>query len=301
MARPLRQDEPGLFYHVMARGNNGDPLFLCDADYQDYLDALVRTMRLFGIEIHGYTLMTNHLHLLLRALNTTLSDSMERLQGWYARRFNWRHGRRGHVFQDRFLSKVVSRLRYLGNLAAYFANNPVNAGLCEHPAAYRYSGYRHYFGRPDGILTRTVIPALFPGGHRQFEAFVTRHEPVDCDAVGWPLAPEWYADLDEMLGAPPAPPQPRSDLVVRVVAESQNIAPLVLVRSHRDRNLGRVKELAALALRDSTTLSLRDIAGALGYESVQAASRAIAKARKRTSEVEVAALLRRIREQSLSG
>lgn len=272
------------------------PLFLNAIDYQDYLDALARTMSVFAIEVHGYTLMTNHLHLLLRPLREALSDGMERLLGWYSRRFNWRHGRHGHLFQDRFLSKVVGSIRYLKNLVAYFGNNPVKAGLCRHPEQYPHGSFGQYFERPKPFLQVDVVQALFPGGKDELRSFTAGQIGIESDSMGWALAPEWYEDVDAALTAPPAPIEPPSDLVVRMVAESRSIDPEVLKRAHKNRQIGPVKGLAALVLRDSTSLSLAEIAQATGFVSTEGVCRAISVARERANPEEVGRLLQAIRQ-----
>lgn len=47
MARPLRLEFPGALYHVMARGNAREPIFLDDSDRQSFLDGLSRVCERF--------------------------------------------------------------------------------------------------------------------------------------------------------------------------------------------------------------------------------------------------------------
>jgi REP element-mobilizing transposase RayT len=73
---------------------------------------------------------TNY-HLVLAATRPRLSDGMRRLNGDYARRFNKRHGRRGHLFDERFSSFAVEDERHLEAAIHYVLQNPVRAGLCD--------------------------------------------------------------------------------------------------------------------------------------------------------------------------
>jgi len=74
--------------------------------------------------------MGTHYHLVLAASRERLSHGMRRLNGAYARRFNKRHGRRGHLFDERFASFAIEDDRHLGAAIDYVLQNPVKAGLC---------------------------------------------------------------------------------------------------------------------------------------------------------------------------
>ena len=65
MARPLRIEDPGAVYHVMARGNRGRALFRDDHDRQRFLATLAEACEKTGWRIHAYVLMGNHYHLLV--------------------------------------------------------------------------------------------------------------------------------------------------------------------------------------------------------------------------------------------
>jgi hypothetical protein len=64
------------------------------------------------------------------------------LNGVYAQRFNRRHGRRGHLFGDRFWASVVEDDHDV-RAARYILLNPVRAGLCELPEEWRWSWSRY--------------------------------------------------------------------------------------------------------------------------------------------------------------
>jgi putative transposase len=85
--------------------------------------------------------MGNHYHLLVETPRANLSVGMRQLNGLYARRFNARHGRCGHVFQARYRSILIQKETHLLAVVRYIALNPVRAGLCAHPSAHRWSSY----------------------------------------------------------------------------------------------------------------------------------------------------------------
>src|SRR5215203_1635969 len=98
MPRPPRSFEPGGFYHVTARGNNGRVIVTDDEDRTAFVTLLARIPVRFGINIHAWCLMTNHYHLVIETPSGQVSRAVQYLNSSHARRFNRRHGREGHSF-----------------------------------------------------------------------------------------------------------------------------------------------------------------------------------------------------------
>ena len=130
MPRKLREEEPGAFVHVFARGNNRQRIFLGDEDRELYLTGLAHVVRRQEWSCLAYCLMHNHVHLLVQTPKPNLGAGMQRLHGMYAQEFNKRHRRCGHLFQGRFGGKRVKTDAQLMQTARYIALNPVEAGLC---------------------------------------------------------------------------------------------------------------------------------------------------------------------------
>ena len=118
------------YFHATARAVFGTALFENDLDRIDFLQLLGSTAALLEWRCHAHCLMGTHYHLVLEATQARLSEGMRRLNGSYARRFNKRHGRRGHLFDERFASWVIRDERHLEAAIAYVLENPVRAGLC---------------------------------------------------------------------------------------------------------------------------------------------------------------------------
>ncbi len=158
MARPPREDYPGARHHVMNRGRNHELIFLDDGDAITFLDAVGDTVERFEIEIHAYSLMPNHYHLLVRSRRGNISDAMKHLGAVYTQEFNRRHPHDGALFRGRFKSQVIEYEAYLIYVLAYIHLNPLRAGLITRLDGLRgWTSPRRYLGRtsePEWLVTK---------------------------------------------------------------------------------------------------------------------------------------------------
>lgn len=150
MSHAPRLDEPGALHHIWARGVARCDIYLDDVDRERFLEIVALVLR----EAHGrclaWALMSNHYHLLLETGRDALPRVMQRINQRYATWFNRRHGRVGHLFQDRFGSDRVGDDRHLATLVAYIHLNPVRAGIVpdvDALAAYPWTGHAALAGR----------------------------------------------------------------------------------------------------------------------------------------------------------
>lgn len=165
MARAV--SESGI-YHVVSRGSGRQLIFEDDADRMSFITTLGESARRAGVDILGWCLMPNHVHLILLDCEQSLSDVMQRVLTSYARRFNWRTGHVGHVFQGRFSSAPIEGERYLLAAVRYLHLNPERAGICS-AEQYDWSSYREYAGgvpRVEVADTSLVLEML--GGQSGF-------------------------------------------------------------------------------------------------------------------------------------
>jgi len=110
MARPLRIERIGCWYHLTARGNERRDIFRDDKDRRHFLELLEEVVSMFAVRLHAYVLMSNHYHLLVEITEANLSRAIHWLNVSYTVWFNRRHGRSGHLLQGRFKSVVVERV-----------------------------------------------------------------------------------------------------------------------------------------------------------------------------------------------
>ena len=120
----------GLF-HVYSRGVCETVVFKTDDDRRLFLALLESCERRESWVCHAYCLMTTHYHLVLETRREALSRGLCVLNGTYARRFNRRHARFGHLFADRFGTRVIASEARVSEPCAYVLLNPVKARLCD--------------------------------------------------------------------------------------------------------------------------------------------------------------------------
>jgi putative transposase len=163
MARPPRFTAPGAIYHVTSRGNRKGDIFNDVRDRMRFLQLLGQNVERLQWRCHGYCLMTNHYHLLVETPCADISAGMHRLNGIYAKWFNWRHGFEGHLFERRFRGIVVEGDAHFLEASRYIVLNPVRAGLRPGPQNWRWSSHAEIIGERDrsGFLTIAYLLSLF--------------------------------------------------------------------------------------------------------------------------------------------
>jgi len=220
MARHPRIHAPGLLYHLMARGNNGQKIFPGEDDYRIFVELLVKTRERHAFRLYAFCLMPNHIHLLAEVEDVPTARIMQGLLTAYARTFNRRHGHRGHVFEGRYKAIVCDKESYLLELTRYIHLNPVRARLVKRPEDWPWSGHRSYLGTGHSCLVDAgPVMGIFQNPKR-YAAFVR-------EGRGVAYVPEWHpGEGSPYLG---------NDGFVRRVS-----TPL------RDRTAGRRQSLDAL-------------------------------------------------------
>lgn len=161
MPRTMRQKSSTGIYHVLTRGVNQQRIFEDDEDFSSYLEILARVKREAPFTLFAYCLMSNHVHLLLREEDVPLSRVIQRIGVSYAYRFNQRHDRSGHLFQDRFKSQPVEDDGYFATVLRYIHCNPVKAGICQSAREYRW-GSCHVLGRTNSLVDEDSLFAIVP-------------------------------------------------------------------------------------------------------------------------------------------
>lgn len=139
-------------YHIILRSVNQHIIFEEDSDYQKFLYILSDCKTKYDIDIFAYCLMDNHIHLLLYSMPDSLSSFFQSLGTRFARWYNTKYLRSGHLFQDRFYSSVVEDVPHYLSTLVYIHNNPVKANICQNPSEYRWSSYNAFYGQKNPLI-----------------------------------------------------------------------------------------------------------------------------------------------------
>lgn len=141
------------FYHVCARGTGKQLIFEGDEDRWEFLELMRECCREEGVTVIAWCLMGNHVHLVLADYEDRMSAAMHRLLLTYARRFNKRARRTGHLFQNRFDRRSLDTDRYLMAAIRYVHANPQEAGIAL-IERYPWSSFAEYLRAYDNDMTR---------------------------------------------------------------------------------------------------------------------------------------------------
>lgn len=174
MARPLRIDRPGAWYHVTARGIDRRTIYRADSDRSHWLELMPEFVQMFRLRLHAYVLMDNHFHLLVEALEGNLSVAMQWLQTSYSMWFNRKHGRVGPLFQGRFKAVVVEPQSWGLSVSRYLHLNPIRVkalGLGKQDRAADRLGVR---GKAEAAMVQERLKRLRVYGGSSFRAYVGR-------------------------------------------------------------------------------------------------------------------------------
>ena len=196
MPRQARIDVPGHLYHVIARGIERSKLFVDDDDYADFLSCLEKQLDKTGSKCYAFSLLPNHFHLLILRGHRPLGELMRRLLTGYAVRFNRKHKRVGHLFQNRYKAILCEVDSYFLELVAYIHLNPLRAGVLkdlDELRNYPWGGHSVMMKQGEaGFLAKEEILRQFGNGvrgaRRKYESCiaerVNKFKPGDLSGGG---------------------------------------------------------------------------------------------------------------------
>ena len=135
---------PGAVYHVSARANRQEMVLEPSSVKSLFEEILKKAKTKFEFRLHDFSIMGNHFHLVIQpSPGTSLSSIMQWVMSVFAQKWNRLHGIHGHVWGERFFSKVLDSLSEVARTIAYVALNPVRVGLARVPEEWRFGGAYH--------------------------------------------------------------------------------------------------------------------------------------------------------------
>ncbi|MGM0688411.1 MAG: transposase [Bacillota bacterium] len=245
MPRIARERSVTSVYHIMMRGNNRQKIFNDVEDKDRISEIIYKKIATDGAVLYAYCIMDNHLHMIVREANITISHTIKRIGTSYAWFFNKKYVKIGHVFQDRFKSEVIESDSRLLAAIRYVHKNPAKAGISDLDS-YKWSSYNKYlnlnFANDPGI--KEILNMSSINLHRARETFIKFHENK---------ADEEFIDIKEL-----SPEEAR--LMVDNYLENAGISKGKL----KSREHKIIRENLVLELVRRSDLSLREIALMLG-------------------------------------
>lgn len=157
-------------YHIVTRGINKQDIFYDDNDRNKFLKEISKTKEKYGYKLYAYALMPNHVHLLIKENDISISNIMSSILVSYAEYINKKYDRIGYVFQDRFMSKPINDDEYLKNVLRYIHLNPQKAGI-ESYDKYKWSSYQAYIKEVGGLVNIGEIEEKFKNNTSDFVKF----------------------------------------------------------------------------------------------------------------------------------
>lgn len=278
------------------------------ADFAQFLEISRRLHSRYRVAIHAYCLMRNHYHLLLQTPRGKLQRYMQELNSHYSQYFNRRYRRVGPLFQGRYKALLVDSDSYALAISRYIHLNPVNAGLVRKPENYRWSSFATYVGaraadtylHMDFILEKlNVTPArrrselrryTMAGIGDSFDPFVAARGGVVAggDAfmkkIGKNLVPRRRDGTVSRLREIQRPPE------LKAMKESMIRRVNSLTKDAKLR-----KKMLIYGIRQSTTLTLREVASLVAARSWLAVGQTLSRLdHDRKKDVELDALMRQL-------
>ncbi len=178
MPRKPRLIEPGV-YHVINRGVERRDIYLEFEDYEYFLDLLSKVSKDFNLIVHTFCLMTNHYHILLETKEENISKALQYLNDKYARYFNKKYTRTGHLWQGRFKSFYLYDDAHFWIVAKYIERNPIKANLVDAMSTYRFQSYSQwkYKSSHYDLLKNSMI---FDMTLKEYEEYISTDLQVDA-------------------------------------------------------------------------------------------------------------------------
>src|ERR1051325_258064 len=168
----FKSQEPNIFHYTTSVCYRRVPVFRSEKACELFVEALAETRRRNPFKLIGYVVMPDHTHLILNPLGRDIRLVMGRIKSTSARGIiDWLNQsghvaslkklalsipqKRGHthaVWLKDFSSIDLWSPKFIRQKLNYIHLNPIRAGLCDHPAQWRWSSYRAYLPHEPGSV-----------------------------------------------------------------------------------------------------------------------------------------------------
>jgi len=264
MGRPPRLQFEDAFYHVYSRGNRRERTFLEDSDYHEFEEVILDQAVRSEVNLYSWCPMPNHFHLAVDTPHANLSSFMQRVLTSYARYFNLKYKKVGHVFQGRYGSKLVDREEYLMELVRYIHLNPYrvkNSSWKVPEGGWPWSSHRYYVDGHEPSVAAPFIHAVLRRFSDDIETARKRYAAFVADGLAtgrWQAFykikegrfignDSWVAETKAGLGEPisrnPLPLWPEFEALLLALANETGLAVGRLVSDERSREISKIRQM----------------------------------------------------------
>lgn len=278
MPRKPRVHYCGAVYHVMARGNNKEPVFASDRDKNKYLELVKKYKSKYDFSLFAYVLMENHVHLLVQVNDIPLSRIMQGIQLSYTQYFNKKYDRVGHVFQQRYKALLCNKDDYLLTLIKYFHLNPVRAGIGK--LDYAWSSHKAYVKGIDKLVDVEFPLSLFSNDRNKavkyYITFMSDHQEEAVPLVDHQLSQD-ATQIEKK--------EPFNELVckmsvndlLKLVSQETSVPAEMILKRNKKPDIVRARKMFIYLAIDCGILTRTEVAKfiGLGQSSVTRAFNAV--------------------------
>lgn len=178
MPRKERITEAGI-YHIINRGVERRHIFNEHSDYDFFLELLLKLTKDYNVIIHTYVLMTNHYHILLETKQNNLSKAIQFLNDKYAKYYNKKYKRVGHLWQGRYQSYALYDDAHFWIVAKYIERNPIKANMVNDINQYNYQSFFEWKNRSKNyeLLNNSKI---FDMTLLEYEEYISTESETDA-------------------------------------------------------------------------------------------------------------------------
>lgn len=169
MSQSPRRSGISGYYHIIIRGNGKQILFECDRDRMKFLSSLQKYSDETDVTVTAYCLMENHVHILAHHMHDQIPVFMKKVEVSYAKYYNLKYERTGHLFESRYFSEPVDTEKYLLSVFRYILCNPLKTG-CLSILDYPWSSCALY-DDPDTFVDTSVFHTLL-GSRENYRNFI---------------------------------------------------------------------------------------------------------------------------------
>jgi putative transposase len=149
-------------YHVTSQIDHGVMALESAEVKRVFLDFVKKAKKKFGFKLWNFAVMGNHIHFLIKpGKNASLSKIMQWIKCNFAKKWNKEHNTKGHLWGERFFSRIIKDEKDFTRTSEYIDGNPVEARLVKEAKDWKFGGLFHKLRRIIGLVDEMPDSELF--------------------------------------------------------------------------------------------------------------------------------------------